>query len=249
MDKREFILSTIPRMAEYTFPYITSVIGVSDLNGGEHVGSGLRCILDGRRAVVTAEHVIQRAIRYPAGMAISTGFGKKPFLVHGEIRVDAIRDIAVYHLPPDYPDDVDDVKFWAQDRIDESDDRLSTDYLFVHGFPGKRSRFLALGPGVFSKSLPYGAMQRLEALPSDLRSDQFALDFDPTNMHSLDAETDFAVDPHGLSGSPVWRIGLSGRSAAEWKPELSLIVGFLTQWRPAEKVIVASRASHFSSHS
>ena len=45
---------------------------------------------------------------------------------------------------------------------------------------------------------------------------------------------------HGLSGSPVWRIGVSGQSSGEWKPSDSLLVGILTQWRPDEKVLIAT---------
>ncbi len=35
MTKEEFILSTIRPMAEYTFPYLTSVIGIKDPTLGE----------------------------------------------------------------------------------------------------------------------------------------------------------------------------------------------------------------------
>ena len=44
MTKEQFIFSTIRPMAEYTFPYLTSVIGIKDVSQGEHVGSGLRAI-------------------------------------------------------------------------------------------------------------------------------------------------------------------------------------------------------------
>ena len=48
------------------------------------------------------------------------------------------------------------------------------------------------------------------------------------------------VDPHGLSGSPVWRIGVSGRSSRDWSPNDSLLVGIVTQWHPDEKVLIAT---------
>jgi hypothetical protein len=43
-----------------------------------------------------------------------------------------------------------------------------------------------------------------------------------------------------LSGSPVWRIGVSGRSSRDWKPGDSLLVGILTRWHPGEKVLIAT---------
>ena len=185
MDKIQFILSTIPRMAEYTFPFVTSVIGVKDPQTGQHVGSGLRCMLDGRRAVVTALHVIERAHDY-SGIVLSAGYGRRPYHIHGPIHFDHAGDLAVYFVPPDFPADAPEVAFWPEDRIQGNGQRLSTDYLFVHGFPQGRSQFLRLFNGVMSKSLPYGAMQRLEQLPDNMGSDHFAIEFDPAGMRSPD---------------------------------------------------------------
>ena len=62
-----------------------------------------------------------------------------------------------------------------------------------------------------------------------------------TGMRAIgDAGSESFVDPHGLSGTPVWRIGISGRSRGGWSPDLSLVVGFLTQWLPDDKVVVAT---------
>jgi hypothetical protein len=244
MDKTQFIKSTIPRMAQYTFPYLTSVVGVLDAQTGRHLGSGLRCILNGRRAMVTAVHVIEAAIG-EAGFALSVGYAMSPFLVSGKIRFDPVADLAIYYLPDAYPSSREGVAFWPEERIERSVDHLATDYLFVHGFPAARSRFLSLANGIASKSLPYGVMQRLDDVPADLQEFQFALDFDPAHMHIGVGEP--LVDPQGLSGSPVWRVGISGGTAAEWSPERSAIVGFLTQWRPVEKILVASQASRLFS--
>jgi hypothetical protein len=245
MDKVRFILSTIQPMADYTFPYLASVIGVHDAQTGQHVGSGLRCSIRGRRAIATALHVIDSAKGYHGGFAISIGYGAPPYLVHGPVHLDRASDVALYYLPDDFPNNTPDVSFWPESNIDLTNDRLSTDYLFVHGFPAARSQFFRMAEGVASKSLPYGVMQRLDGLPSNLSSSQFAMDFDPANMKSPlgNSGADLFVDPHGLSGSPVWRIGISGGTAADWIPQRSRLVGFVTQWRPAQKLLVASMAS------
>jgi hypothetical protein len=144
----------------------------------------------------------------------------------------------VYFLPEDYP--CPDERFWPSAHIDRSLDKLATDYLFLHGFPGTASYPSLLLGGVVNTSLPYGAMQRLENLPPDLQSFQFAVEYDPDGMvNEVGAARDL-VDPHGLSGSPVWRIGVSGGRSREWKPGDSLLVGVLTQWRPDEKVLIAT---------
>jgi hypothetical protein len=245
MDKKQFIMSTIPRMAQYTFPYLTSVIGIQNAETGRHVGSGLRCILRGRRVVITAMHVIEKARGEAGRFALSASYAAPPFVVSGPIKVDIVGDLAVYYLPDEYPAQRDGIAFWPEHRIAKSPERLATDFLFVHGFPAARSQFFSIVKGVASKSLPYGVMQRLDELPGDIQPFQFALDFDPSNMHLPNGSggADPFVDPHGLSGSPVWRIGISGGTAAAWSPDLSVVVGFLTQWQPDEKILVASLAS------
>jgi hypothetical protein len=237
-EKTAFVLGALPRMAQHTFGFICSVIGVPDPTMGRHYGSALRCRLNGRRAILTALHVIEEAMNEPGGLAISTGYGKLPYTVDGPINIDPIGDLAAYFLPDDYP--CPDQQFWSSERIGRSLDRLGTDYLFLHGFPGKTSYPSRLLAGVVSKSLPYGAMQRLDNLPPNLEAFQFAIEYDPIGMVGETGAAQDLVDPRGLSGSPVWRIGASGRPSREWKPSDSLLVGILTRWRPDEKVLIAT---------
>lgn len=237
-ERKSFILGALPKMAQHTLGYIGSVIGVLDQKMGRHYGSALKCILNGRRAILTALHVIEEVQSDQLGLAISVGYGERPFVVHGPLNVDTYSDLAVYFLPDDYPHK--DASFWPSARIDRALDRLSTDYLFLHGFPGQTSYPSRLLEGVVIKSLPYGAMQRLENLPPNLEQFQFAIEYDPIGMVDELGATQDVVDPHGLSGSPVWRIGVSGKSSNNWNPNDSLLVGILTQWRPDEKVLVAT---------
>jgi hypothetical protein len=237
-EKEAFVRGALSAMAEHTFGMICSVIGVSDTTRGRHYGSALRCNCNGRRALLTALHVLEEAKKEPRGLALSTGYGKPPYVVHGEVHIDPIADLAVYFLPEDYPCPAE--SFWPSARIDHSLDKLATDYLFLHGFPGQTSYPSLLLGGVVSKSLPYGAMQRLDDLPPNLQPFQFAIEYDPVGMVNEIGIAHDLVDPRGLSGSPVWRIGVSGRSSREWTPSDSLLVGILTQWRPDEKVLIAT---------
>ena len=240
-EKEAFVRGALSSMVQHTFGFICSVIGVSDPKMGRHCGSALRCMLNGRRAIVTALHVIEEAKKEPLGLALSTGYGELPYVVHGAVNIDPIADLAVYFLPDDYP--CPEGNFWPSVRIDRSLDKLATDYLFLHGFPGNASYPSLLLGGVVSKSLPYGAMQRLDDLPPNLHPYQFAVEYDPIGMVNETGAAQDLVDPHGLSGCPVWRIGVSGCSSREWKPSDCLLVGFLTQWRPDEKVLIATATS------
>jgi hypothetical protein len=243
-EKKRFILSTLPKMAEYTFPFTCSIVGILDKKTGRHIGSGLRCSLQGRRSILTAQHVLTEGSRVAAGFAVSAGYARAPFAVHGLINVDSVRDLAVYFLPEDYPAD-SGIGFWPSARLDRDRSKISTDYLFVHGYPGEvgHSYSSQLLQGVVNRSLPYGAMQRIDNLPGDLAPWQFAIEYDPIGMLDIAGTASAAVDPHGLSGSPVWRIGVSGHSAKDWRPEDSLLVGVVTQWRPHQKILVATSVS------
>ena len=216
-EKKGFVLSTVARMAEYTFPFLCSVFGIVNDKAGRHFGSGLRCALQGRRAILTAHHVIEEAASEPGGLAISVGYGREPFRMHGTVQVNRFSDLAVYFLPQDYPDDPD-VAFWPGDRMDREQTKLATDYLFLHGFPGARSYPSQLLQGVLNRSLPYGAMQRIDNLPDDLKPFEFAIEYDPIGMSNAGGAAEAPVDPRGLSGSPASRIRPSGRAAARGGP-------------------------------
>jgi hypothetical protein len=185
-------------------------------------------------------------VRYPV-LAVSAGNARPPFSIDlAQVRQDPVADLAVYFLADDYPESAD-VAFWPEEWIETDSTRSATDYLFLHGYPGQQSYSSQSLNSVVSRSLPYGAMQRLrdEGFPvgvDDLY--QFAVNFDDSATRIDGPMTGNGVpDPHGLSGSPVWRIGASGHPAKDWSPERAKLVGVLTQWRPTDRVLVATRAS------
>jgi len=235
-EKEDFIRIALQKVAQYTFPFVCSVIGVSSEYTGRHCGSALRCIVNGRRAILTALHVLQEARREPGGLAISTGYGNRPYLIQEEFLFNEIADWAALFLPADYPN----TSFWSREQVDPSMDRLTTDYLFTHGFPGEESYSSIHLQGIVSRSLPYGTMQRLEPLPQEMRPFEFALEYDPDDMARRTGQASKLFNPHGLSGSPVWRIGIGGRSASEWKVEDCLLVGLLTRWHQNERIVIAT---------
>lgn len=250
-EKIEFALGTIPRMARSTFPYLAQFFGGKDQVRGEALGSGLFCRLGGRGAIVTARHVVLEGLGDDSAyLAVSAaGEGTKPHVISGPIRQDRLADLAILPVPDDFPNAVE-LSFWPEDRIDVDLQLLSTDFLFVHGYPGVRSQNypLPIGARVASRSLPYGVMQRLDDLPDDLELHQFAVDFDITRCQAEQGSPEGELfDPHkgpgGLSGSPVWRIGASGRKVADWSPAWAQLVGIVTGWNKQKRVLVATRAS------
>jgi hypothetical protein len=238
-EKRDFVRSTVGRMANHTMPFLTQVVGVIDDRTGEHLGTGLFCTIEGRPAIVTAAHVLRQAAttgQFKEGLAFTRGSGEVPAIVAGKIVYSESCDLAVYLPSRDYP--LGESKaFWPGERIDRSPNWLARDYLFVQGFPRRFSRFTTLNAMV-SKSLAYGAMMRYQEkdIPSDereqfdrdlpgyeflpagfLQSHQFALNFffEPA---SFIAPLDIGIEPgqavvDDWSALFQWRDTLPGQKA------------------------------------
>ena len=244
-EREAFLASTIQPMAEFTLPFIVGITGVESPQKGIHLGSGFRCILDGQRCVVSAQHVIAEAKQAYDHFTISTGYGFKPFVFYGEVLMNPGLDVAICFLPDDYPVDQDrrKIDFWPQDRFDLDGSRRATDYLFLHGYPGERSRFDEVARGVSSRSLPYGAVEQLTGLPPTAKAHNFALNYDLANIQTPQGPLAELVDPHGLSGCGIWRIGIDGGSASSWRPQDCLLVGVQIEYHENEKLLLATNIS------
>jgi hypothetical protein len=239
-DKIEFVQRATIAMAEETYPFIASIVGVDESNATPHVGSAFRLRLHGRRFIVTAGHVVDEALGRFGRVAVTGERGREPYLLTRDPdRVDDVHDFAVFEVAEDYPGNA--VSFWLPDRMAKDDAMLSSDYLFVHGFPAVRSHYSAIAGGLINRSLPYGVMRREDELPPGILGFQFAMDFDPENFRGLDGSSAEWIDPHGLSGSAVWRIGASGGRIEDWSPQKSMLVGVVTQWRPDARCLIATR--------
>jgi hypothetical protein len=239
VDLVDFVKTTVRPMAEYTFPYVTSVVGILDETEGQQVGSGLLCVLEGRRCVVTAYHVVLEAKQCAMGAGFVSRRGAPPLpLDDVPFLASSSFDLAVFFLRDR---DVTDLRlFWPENRVDVVAERRSTDYLFMHGFPGERSRF-SFG-ALHNRSLPYGVMERDDDLPDSMRACEFAMDYDPRFLLREAGGNADLVLPFGLSGSPVWRIGAREGSLDQWTPAASLLVGIVTRWNADKRVLLATGA-------
>lgn len=240
-EKLEFVKNATGQMAQATFKYICSVASVESSEIGRFVGTGFRIVHKDRRWLVTAAHVVDQA-NTNGSLAVTHTRGEPPVVLTTSPLFDRIHDVAVYPLP----DEFDGLDAWPLAHLDSEKAHLREDFLFAHGFPGQSARFTPLLNALMAKSLPLGAMMREDDLPTDLALSQFALDYEPTNLQSVGDAPDPWQRPHGLSGSPVWRIGLLESGADDWDPSQAQLGGILTQWRPKEHLLVGSLASCLS---
>jgi hypothetical protein len=260
-DLVDFIKEAVNRMESYTLRFLTPIIAVEGPRSGRHVGSGFYCMASGRPSLATAWHVIEEARSHPSGtvgisMPRDHEGRREPIPVGFNVVVspEVLKwDVGVFPLPDDFPM-IDPECLWPEDRIVEDPEELDRDYLFFNGYPKLRSSNRSAIPGggpISYRPLGYGTMRRLAedegGLPSDLGDFEFAMNFgidpewepEPADRALFERED----GPSGFSGSPVWRLGLSGRSRAEWEPERhARLAGVVTKHVLERRLVCATHA-------
>lgn len=236
-EKIAFVQRATREIAGHTFPFIASVAAVESASSGFGIGTAIRIRDGARRWIVTAAHVIEQGLRTTGRIAVTAVRGEPPIELNSPSVTDRECDVCAYAVGVDFPD----VAFWDLEARDEDPAAISRDFLVAHGFPQVRSRFSPGLDALVARSLPYGAMSREEALPDDVAPHQFALEFAASTLKTVDGDVAEAERPNGLSGSGVWRIGATGGSASAWSPGRCRLVGILTQWRPRDEILVATR--------
>jgi hypothetical protein len=139
-DAIEFVKRTVSPMAAFTSPFVSSIVGILSAEKGEHVGSAFRCILAGRRVLVTAKQVFDQAASSPLGAGWTSERGRPPARLPEAPSLVGPTDLAAFVL--DRPPEGEGIDWWREDRIDTDIEARGHDYLFLQGFPGVRSRFL-----------------------------------------------------------------------------------------------------------
>lgn len=237
-QKVDFARRSVQPMASYTHPYLLTISGVEDVTSGIFAGTGFRLRLKGKDVIVTARHVVEQALLSPMGVACSAGSGRAPvhFPASSRGAEDVDADLSLLSLPADYPTGL---PFWPEERCDPDPLPRGGDYLFVHGYPGRNTYFSPFDRGLIAGSLPYGVMERDDDLPP-LRPWEFAVDFSPSFLQTVQGEAATFIEPNGLSGSPVWRIGAYRSRAEDWTPNDCTLVGVITKWNTEKQLLVAT---------
>jgi hypothetical protein len=127
--------------------------------------------------------------------------------------------------------------------IADSAGDLDKDLLFVHGFPGDYSKFLKLGSGIFSTTLPLGNITATPTWKSFDPALHLTFGYDPRYQEYEDGTLATLPDPGGLSGSAVW----DTRRAAigpKWHSSDARIVGILHVCNAQARCLVGTRIEH-----
>lgn len=239
-EKLTEFFRVIDALALYTAPALCSIIGVDAVDYGELVGTGTYLRYGDRLYILTARHVAEEACSKYPGCAFSVGAGKRPILITRPfvLHKEPFLDIAV--LPVDEQDIVGtSVVPFAPSVLAESSADLE-DYLFIHGYPGAKSRFSALGQGIVSSTQPYGTVTGTSVWAGFDDKIHFALEYPGEGQEHSDGRAATLPDPHGLSGTAVWRTGRA-KAGANWTPQDAKIVGIVHRWDQDSSTLVATR--------
>ncbi len=236
-EKIALVTRVTLELAKFTHPFLSRVIGgVAAPQGGRAIGSGVRVVAGGKHFLLTAASVVDAA---RSEQPVAFG-GRDDGSASVTESLDAVRvlsgtDVAAVPLADD------DGLFWPLGGTTEEEWALSEDFLFLHGYPLDPST-PRIGPGDLSTtSFPFGSMRREDNLPDGMEPFQIAIDFDLANLRSSNGRTLEWMNPRQLFGAPLWRAGLARADAETWEPARAHLVGIITQWRPDERLLIASR--------
>lgn len=231
----------ITQMVSMTARHLLGVYGVDSLDPPSVLllGSGTLVDLGGIPAILTAGHVGRERDRYVR--LARRGLDDDGEIIPGpHYLIEDPADLAILEVGPE-PALAPGQEILSLSRLAASSPNTGENDLFIHGFPGDLSRSSAFLPGRESESLPLETFE--QACTSALFDPRFhfAVNYpDPLALRTnVGGGTVSIPDPHGLSGSAVWRANTT--LGAPWRPDLAEVVGVAQMWLKDENVIVATR--------
>jgi Protein of unknown function (DUF2934) len=234
----------------YTGRSLCRLIGCTDEDSGEVLGSGTFIDVRGSSFLATACHVIHQQYdidsqgnRLYNGIAHDTGAAGEIFRITNPIYgYGGLRDVAVARL---FNEDFAGSSVFPLPlrAIPKRTPDLKDEILFVHGFPGKKSRFVRAWQGIVSESFPWVATEE----PTQCTW------FDPT-LHMAIGYPAEAIDergifvatpnPQGLSGSAIWKTNVCAMGKL-WTPQDAEMIGVVTDWDMGTQTLIAVRIEYF----
>ena len=118
------------------------------------------------------------------------------------------------------------------------------DIYFVHGWPGKQSHFTTFFErGVISKSLSYGGWLETAKLPGFDNTTHFPITYPPDELIDELGQPTTLPDPHGLSGSVLWKTNRKGNGDG-WTPEMARVAGLVQGFKHDWRCLVVTRIEY-----
>ncbi len=242
-------------MKPHTGRFVAAIYGCISRDDGELLGSGTFLEVGGTTYLLTAAHVAEEGLKRYWKMACSTGNGLPPQILENPIICRGFpSDLAITRVEPPPPTapgrgnphgpqapSLVGIDVLPSGRFASELGTAETDVLYVHGFPGKYSRFLRLGNGVFSDSFPYGTCLGSSNYSWFNPSVHFAVEYPASGQQDEFGKPATLPDPHGLSGSALWKTNLNSVPVAAWSTDTARVIGVVTTWDMDAQSLVVTR--------
>lgn len=217
------------RMGEHTASMIVALSRILSHEEATPLGTGTYISLRGKTYVLTNEHV--------ARFMESSGIAHYPR--HNDYAHRLTNAFIAMTSPVDAALSRIDDASWkattkealAAERLDRKHEPVERELLFIHGFPGERSRWSAFAEGLVMDSIPY--LTQEAPPPSSFHPNLFALHYNPELAREGLGKSEVLPLPPGFSGSLVWNtrfVENEMQNNSDWSPEKATATGLVCTW-------------------
>ncbi len=250
-EEQKVFFHVLAQMKERTERSITQICGSFNDTSGELLGTGTFIECHGSTYLLTAQHVAECLFdekigggrKYESGLCHSVGNAERMMYVTNPWTAwPPPHDLALSRIDPIVLQDTDRQTIGPEDFASDTKD-LGEDIYFLHGFPGKQSRFTAFGPGVVSTTLPYGGCITTSQLSVFNPDIHFAITYPAEEIVDERGLSTNLPHPGGLSGSVVWKTNRVG-AKGEWTPDQARIVGVARRFDQDSQCLIVTRIEY-----
>jgi hypothetical protein len=247
-DRLRISVSQLEGLREYTGRALMRVIALTNDDAGNVVGSGTCIDVRGNPYLLTAQHVVRKRFDSAEGGEPYTGIGHDTGIEGPVFRITnptygygGLRDVAVARL---FPEDFagTSVRPLPIRAIPNRTPDLAGEILYVHGYPGRKSRFFRAFQGIASTSFSFIATEESCRCSWFDPAVHIAVGYPVEGLGETGRTEDFP-HPKGLSGSALWKTNVCARGTV-WSAADSQIVGVLTDWDQDSRTLIAVRIEY-----
>jgi hypothetical protein len=253
IEKQRIMMDVVSQLKEHTGPSLSKICGARSEDTGELVGSGTVVELRGKPYLLTAEHVAKQLFaentdgsrKFPEGLCHSLDYGEQmAWIPFPWFTWPTPKDIAATRIDPVVLEATRVVPLKAT-RFADNTDSLNDDLYFIHGWPGKESRFTTFfDRGVVSTSQPYGGwLTNKSSWPQFDPKVHFAITYPMTELIDEHGQPAKLPLPGGMSGSLIWKSNRVGAKSG-WTPEMATVAGLAHRFDESEQCLIATRIEY-----
>jgi hypothetical protein len=244
-QKRRIFLQVCDEMRDYTASSMSAVYGIVSESSGRLVGGGTFLRLHGATYLLTAAHVAERMLDHER-LAHTSSYGARPQLIQNPLVCQPLPlDVAIVRIEESAVQ-AHSLKSWPATILADRASNTERDILFVHGFPGEKSKWLPIvNGGIHSESLPFGTSDATSIWPHYDPDLHLAVIYPPDGWFDNQGRSIDMPNPEGLSGSALWQT-YRREHPEDWDTGFARIIGVIHRYDPDAHSLIATRIEPIS---